>query len=351
MGMFVSCIWVKCYKPLLNAEDLLKITMTMDFIRVLSCLDLVFVPRFIIKYFLKWINQMTVEQDLECHEIAKNMPQISEEVFDMIKDNIRQLHHVPVIITYQEKILIGQYEYAFCIDNGYDYEVVRSEAKNDYEALSLISIHHIRSYRLSKSQAACFVVDNASLIERIKIENQEVKKEKLTKQYSFVKQESPTIDNANSHYLNARLARLADTSTSMIDKAMTLKKNSLELYNQVKNGDISSIPRALSILNPKIKKSKSNSDFFESQISKSFGVKGIKTEEKVDILFAVLGDKEKKLLLDKLSEDQKLKEQKKSVKNRKNTSDSRPQSIVQKSENSKAKDSASDELLGLAFTT
>ena len=170
--------------------------------------------------------------DYQVHDIANIFPMMSSNEFESLKEDITANGLREPIYLYQNKIIDGRNRFKACIAAGIKPEFRNYEGTEDGLMDFVISLNLHRRH-LSTSQKACLAVEIMPGLEKRTKEN-------LSKKISAIKKnDKKALSELNSLNSSQTASKIFDVSERNIFSAKKLFKESEDLFNEVRNGNIS----------------------------------------------------------------------------------------------------------------
>ena len=161
---------------------------------------------------------------MEIHQIANTIPSMSEEEYQLLKQDIKKNGLIEPIIVFENKILDGRNRYRACQELGIKPKF-KEYAEND-PADYAISLN-IKRRHLSPSQLACMAVDFLPFFKE------------SAKERQLRKSVTQKIGEQKKGEATEKTAAIIGSNAEYIRQAEKLQKEDLEMFEKVKNNKIS----------------------------------------------------------------------------------------------------------------
>jgi 16S rRNA G966 N2-methylase RsmD len=170
---------------------------------------------------------------LEIHSLALPFPELQEQEYRLLVEDIRNRGLLEPVTLYEGKILDGRHRYRACREAG--VEVVFEEFSGD-DAVGYVIAKNIVRRHLTPGQRAALVLEYRELVERLE-EEARARKEANLKRGS----EPPNGSREPFGKLGSRsqhLATLANVSPATVKRVERVKQEDPILYEQIKTGEV-----------------------------------------------------------------------------------------------------------------
>lgn len=167
------------------------------------------------------------------HPAADLMPMCDGEEFDRLVADVKENGLQAPVVLFQEKVLDGRNRLKACKEAKVNPTFISLDGDSEFNPVSWVLSTNLSRRHLSKSQVACILVDAEELIVRLRAEAK-------TRQAHVVPSVVELIPQAaTSGKTRDKLGAIGGVSGRYVDLATSLKAESPELFQKVKQGALS----------------------------------------------------------------------------------------------------------------